>query len=197
MSTQKSSTTDLPAKDSSTIAPAPTPPPRPSTEYPTPPNLPSLKKDTNLWYKLHILLYDLRHFSHPSPSHSRLEKLTDPYYLGAPYFNPLEADKIKTLHVAGDITLSTLIEETLSERLARRNKKREQSGDYRVCAAHDVAPILEKALGIRPKDLEKDRGFLEMMAARGLHLEPGEEWSGVGVQRKTIRDRSGRKKGKG
>lgn len=52
-----------------------------------------------------------------------------------------------------------VIEEILSERVEGRIKKREESGEFRVCAAHDLAPILEKALGIDPKALAKDREF--------------------------------------
>lgn len=48
--------------------------------------------------------------------------------------------------------MAALMEEILNERLNRRMKKRVESGDHRVCAAHDIAPILEKALGIKPKD---------------------------------------------
>ncbi|KAG4435429.1 hypothetical protein IFR05_009103 [Cadophora sp. M221] len=61
-------------------------------------------------------------------------------------------------------TLEMLIEEVLTERLERRIKKREESGDFRVCAAHDIAPILEKALEINPKQLSRDKIFLDLMA---------------------------------
>ncbi len=35
-----------------------------------------------------------------------------------------------------------------------RMKKRVESGDFRVCAAHDLEPIFEKAFGIKPKELK-------------------------------------------
>ena len=159
-------------------------------------SLPELKMDSNIWYKIHVLLYDLRHFEQSNISQSRLETVIDPSYLGEPYFNPEEAEKIKGARLDGDKTLSALIEETLDERLNRRMKKRVESGDYRVCAAHDVAPILEKALGIKPKDLERDQGFLNTMAANGLHLKPGELWAGIGKQQKNFHNKSGKKKGK-
>ena len=159
-------------------------------------SLPELKMDSDIWYKIHVLLYDLRHFEQSNVSRCRLETVIDPSYLGEPYFNPEEADKIKGARLDGDKTLSALIEETLDERLNRRMKKRVESGDYRVCAAHDVAPILEKALGIRPKVLERDQGFLNTMAANGLHLKPGEQWTGICKQGKSFHDKSGKKKGK-
>ena len=159
-------------------------------------SLPELKMDSNIWYKIHVLLYDLRHFEQSNISQSRLETVIDPSYLGEPYFNPEEAEKIKGARLDGDKTLSALIEETLDERLNRRMKKRVESGDYRVCAAHDVAPILEKALGIKPKDLERDQGSLNTMAANGLHLKPSELWAGIGKQQKNFHNKSGKKKGK-
>ena len=58
-------------------------------------------------------------------------------------------------------------------------KKRVESGDYRVCAAHDVAPVVEKALGISPKDLKNDRQFMELRLAHSLRLPPDHKWSGL------------------
>ena len=152
--------------------------------------------DSNIWYKLHVLSYDLRHFEQNHVSQSRLETVVDPLYLGEPYFDHDEAEKIKGARLEEDKTISALIEETLKERLNRRMKKRAESGDYRVCAAHDVAPILERALGIKPKDLERNQAFLDKMSAIGLHLEPGEKWTGLGKQQKTFGNKSGKKKGK-
>lgn len=160
-------------------------------------SLRELKTDSNLWYNIHVLLYDLRHFEQSIVSQSRLESVVDPSYLGEPYFDQKEAEKIKGARLDGDKTMSCLIEETLNERLERRMKKRVESGDYRVCAAHDVAPILEKALGIKPKDLEKNQAFLDRMSTTGLLLEPGEQWTGLGKQQKTFHNKSGKNKGKG
>jgi hypothetical protein len=42
-------------------------------------------------------------------------------------------------------------------------KKRVYIGDFRVCAAHDVAPILEKALGVKEKYLIRDKEFLRFV----------------------------------
>lgn len=159
-------------------------------------SLAELKMDRNIWYKIHVLLYDLRHFEQSNVSQCRLETVIDPSYLGEPYFNPDEAEKIKGARLDGDKTLLALIEEILDERLNRRMKKRVESGDYRVCAAHDVAPILEKALGIKPKDLERNHAFLDTMPANGLHLKHGEPWTGLGKQQKTFHNKAGKKKGK-
>ena len=159
-------------------------------------SLAELKTDSCIWYKIHVLLYDLRHFEQSNISQSRLETVIDPSYLGEPYFNSDEAERIKGTRLEGDKTLSVLIEETLNEWLERRMKKRVESGDYRVCTAHDVAPILEKALGIKLKALERDQVFLDIMAVNGLHLKPGEQWAGIGKQQKTFHNKGNKKKEK-
>ena len=77
--------------------------------------------------------------------------------------------------------LDKVIEETLNERLERRIKKREESGDFRVCAAHDLAPILEKALEIGVKDLQRDKEFLGLVERCGVDLQDGNVWMGLDV----------------
>lgn len=70
--------------------------------------------DSNVWYQIHVLLYDLRHFEQTNVSQSRLETVVDPSYLGEPYFNQDEAEKIKGACLDGGKTMSALIEETRS-----------------------------------------------------------------------------------
>ena len=108
-----------------------------------------LKIDSTIWYKIHVLLYDLRHFNESNVSPSRLEIGIDPSYLGEPYFNLDEAMKIKGVRLDRDRTIAASIDETLNKWLNRRMKKRVESSDYRVCAAHDLVSIVEKLLGIK------------------------------------------------
>ena len=161
-------------------------------------DLAALKADNNgnIWYKLHVLLYDLRHFEQSNQSRFRLESMVDPLYLGEPYFDLSQADMIKTAQVETDKTLSVIVEETLNERLSRRMKKLVGSGDYRVCAAHDIAPCLEKTLGINPKDLEKNQAFVDTMTKFGLHLEPGTQWTALDQQHKSVPNKVDKKKAK-
>ncbi|CZT50330.1 uncharacterized protein RSE6_11295 [Rhynchosporium secalis] len=172
-----------------------------------------LRNNTTIWYKLHVLIYDLRNFSEVETSQLRLDSIADASYLSLPYFTPDEATIIKSSLVdtskpthpgAKKVkiqdeqqnlkALETVIEETLKERLERRNKKREESGDFRVCAAHDLAPILEKALDIKPKNLANDKAFVELIEKYGLELGDGAVWKGV--QKKGGVQGGKRKKGK-
>jgi len=70
-------------------------------------------------------------------------------------------------------------------------KKRVESNDYRVCAAHDLAPIFEKALDINPKELARNKEFLALMEKSGLELGDGEEWKGL--PKKTFEKKKGKK----
>jgi hypothetical protein len=79
----------------------------------------------------------------------------------------------------GSTTLAEVIEETLTERLERRMKKRVEGGDYRVYAAHDVAPILEKVFGAEEKDVMRDKEFVELVEEWGLQLGEGVVWKGM------------------
>ncbi|KAI9836346.1 MAG: hypothetical protein M1837_003394 [Sclerophora amabilis] len=151
-----------------------------------------------LWYRIHVFVYDLRHFREKDDSQARLDQIVDASYLGTPYFSAEEVRSIKDTVVKGEAddddaptttttTLEQLIEQTLEERLNRRNKKRVDSGDYRVCAAHDLAPVLEKAFRIDPKALARDQGFLKLVDSRGLRLSPEEEESWTGLSKEACR----------
>lgn len=65
--------------------------------------------------------------------------------------------------------------------------------DFRVCAAHDIAPVLERALGIDPKRLSQDEYFLELLDTGGLKLGD-RKWDGL--QKKSFAPKD-KKKGKG
>lgn len=127
-----------------------------------------------LWYRLHVFLYDLRNFSDNNKSQARLDQIIDASYLGQPYFSDNEVAMIKTTIIGNQKTLAETIEESLNDKLNRR--KRVEAKDYRPCAAHDLAPIFERAFGVRPKDLSKDKQFLKLMTKHGLALADTNEW---------------------
>ncbi|GAB1195719.1 hypothetical protein APSETT444_004982 [Aspergillus pseudonomiae] len=122
----------------------------------------------DLWYRIHVLIADLKSFD-KSASNKRLEKVIDPSFIGEPYFTPKEAETIKKTIINGK-EFSQVVEEELNKRLDRRNRKRFESGDFRICAAHDLAPIMAQALGIDLKQLEKDKQFANLVEGKGLYL---------------------------
>jgi hypothetical protein len=125
-------------------------------------------------------LYDLQHFNQRPDSRERLEAVTDLYYIGSPYFNDDETAAIKNTVVHGK-TLAQIIEQELQARLERRDKKRFDSGDFRVCAAHDLAPILASTLGTNLKQLDKDKRFLLFVNTGGLDIGD-EKWEGLAAK---------------
>lgn len=145
--------------------------------------LDELRQDSKLWFKVHVFLYDLRNFRSNHESRDRLDSVVDTYYIGSPYFSATEADYI--LQTAGN-TETTTLKELLDDFFAQRPEKRMQSrmkdtADYRVCAAHDLAPIVEKVFRIHPKDLAKNKGFMKLIRLGGLTaLDEGGVWQGIG-----------------
>lgn len=117
-----------------------------------------------------MFLFDLLHYSQREDSRARLELVTDPFYIGLPYFEPTEVDAVQGARGIDGKPLSQVLGESLSQRLERRQGKREESGDFRVCAAHDLAPTLGRLLGIDLKQLSKDKAFVRLVDANGLDL---------------------------
>ncbi|KAF1991765.1 hypothetical protein K402DRAFT_459025 [Aulographum hederae CBS 113979] len=56
----------------------------------------TLKCDEILWYKIHVLLYDLCHIKDDRTSETRTLSTTDPLYISGPYFTDEEAERIKS-----------------------------------------------------------------------------------------------------
>lgn len=133
----------------------------------------------SLWYRIHVFVYDLRNFKERVDSQARLDSIVDASYIGLPYFQPDKVERLKCTAVNATQMLEEAIRDTLNERLERRIKKRAESGDYRVCAAHGLAPIFENAFGIKPKDLSRNVDFLALLDSSGLDLKPGESFQGI------------------
>lgn len=150
-----------------------------STSEPT--SIEDLKTQPSLWYKIHVLIYDLQNFQDNSKAQARLETIQDISYISMPYFDPTEAQQLKACVVdaTNNKTLEMLIEDTFKERLERRMKRRVESEDYRVCAAHYLAPIFEKAFNIKPKDLQTNAEFLALLDRSELKLQDGDVWKGL------------------
>lgn len=141
-----------------------------------------------------MFLFDLRHFKEKAASQARLDDIVDASYLGKPYFTDDQAVMLKSTVLPGGETLAASIQATLDERLERRIKKRAGSSDYRVCAAHDLAPVFEKAFEANPKDLARNQKFVELVDTHGLEVP--NDWRSVfaKVNRCGPKPRPGKKK---
>ena len=57
-----------------------------------------------------------------------------------------------------------------------------ESSGYRVCIAHDAAPILEATLEVKLQDLARDHDFMYMMTTWVLNLPDNLYWEGIKKQ---------------
>jgi hypothetical protein len=149
--------------------------------------LSELQQDTNLWYKVHVLIYDLCNIKSDRSSESRTLDTTDELYISGPYFTPSEAAMIKGAIIEcrrkpQEITYTEddakpegltvkrepkTVEEAVKEKLAGFFDKRKASGDSRPCGPHDMAPIYESVFAIKHSELEDPR-FLGRLRRSGL-----------------------------
>lgn len=153
---------------------------------PTKSTLSDIMQNFNLWYKIHVLIYDLRNINSDRSSESRTLRTTDELYISSPYFTPSESNLIKATIVTGTsdskatvidgisdsksipvIQESKTVEEAIHQRLAGFFDKRRASGDSRPCGPHDMAPIYEKVFKIEPSELRDER-FLSRLRRSGL-----------------------------
>ena len=151
-----------------------------ATDRPALASIRDLEAKPSLWYRLHVFLYDLRHYQSNESSKERLEILCDAIFIGDPYFNDEEARLLKSFPVTQEKDLQTVMSEHISDKLNRREKKRIQTNDHRICAAHDLAPLLEKIFDIRPKDLQKSKSFRKQLQRNGLDFAKDEKFVGLG-----------------
>jgi hypothetical protein len=161
-----------------------------------PTSVEDLKVQPSLWYKIHVLVYDLRNFQANSQAEARLAGVEDLSYIGTPYFDPVEVKQLKAcvIDATNSTNLEMVIRDSLRERLERRMKKRVESGDYRVCTAHDIAPIFEKAFCINPKELQTNTEFLALL--ENCQLEPSGIGNWKGLPKKSFKPNNKHKKHK-
>ncbi|KAF2788292.1 hypothetical protein K505DRAFT_329031 [Melanomma pulvis-pyrius CBS 109.77] len=140
-----------------------------------------LRKNRLLWCKLHVFMYDLRNFRSNEASRTRLDTVISLDYIGHPYFSDDEALTLRSTTIRGGSTLQEDLDTYFNLKLPARLRSRAKSKyDYRVCAAHDVAPLFEKAFGVKEGDLKRNEEFVKLVRKRGLDLGKGEVWLGMG-----------------
>lgn len=167
-----------------------------------------LKQDTNFWYKIHVLLHDLRNIKTNPDSEKRTLCTTGELYISGPYFTDSEAALIKSALVSLPLPTTDLdffdeenenengaaeqndiverevtVEEAIKERLAGFFEKRRASGDSRPCGPHDMAPIYERVFGIEKRELEDER-FLGRLRRSGWVIRGRRKGRVVGGRRR-------------
>lgn len=87
-----------------------------------------------------LFIRDLRCFGKDLQAQKRLNDTNHPYFLGPKYFSPDTVTKILTIPM-GTVTVKDKLDQ-----LAQRKVSREQQNE--ICAAHDLSPLFEAALGL-------------------------------------------------
>ena len=172
-------------------------------------SLPDLQQNADLWYRIHVLLYDLNNLGSNRHSNTRTSSTTNELYISTPYFTDSESLTIRTTLIdndfaTGDIDIDTdfatafpsasksktkiTMEEAIHQRLANFFDKRKASGDARPCGPHDMLPIFAGVFGINVRELN-DEGFLRMVRRVGVgdfrvREGGGDEVAAQGVKKK-------------
>ncbi|KFY25202.1 hypothetical protein V491_01871 [Pseudogymnoascus sp. VKM F-3775] len=155
-----------------------------------------------LWYKVHVLLYDLCNISKDHDAEARTLCTTDELYISAPYFTPDEAMLIKNTIVSQPILTdipefealdlaenmdaeineapneeapqkTLTVEEAITSCLQNFFAKRRASGDARPCGPHDMGPVYKAVFGITTAELKEEK-FLSRLRRTGLGQSNGE-----------------------
>ena len=151
--------------------------------------LSSLRQNSDLWFRIQALLYDLSSVGSDPSSEKRLSATTNELYIGTPYFTDCEAAQIRSTLVQIRFPVETTdtgsknicpstkndsanisIEHMIHKDLTSFFNKRRASGDARRCGPHDLLPIFLKIFEIEKIDLtcEKFRGRLKRSGLRDI-----------------------------
>lgn len=151
----------------------------------------SIKDDVELWYKIKVLVYDLKHMNKNPTSQKRTLATTHELYISGPYFSaeeavrilgaiidpetaqsvelpveydeePDETSRVSTLDIAPQT-----VEQVIKARLGNFFEQRRASGDSRPCGPHDMAPIYQRVFQISTEELE-DEKFISRVNRSGV-----------------------------
>ena len=148
------------------------------------PTLSCLREDSDLWYRIQVLLYDLSKVARDPQSEQRLPSTLHPLYISGPYFSDSESTRILQAiiddppatsppNTSDDhdnnmtLTKEPTIEQAIYGQTTNFLNKRKASGDARPCGPHDLVPIYGVIFGIPKHELEDER-FLFRLRRSGL-----------------------------
>lgn len=112
-----------------------------------------LREHPGLWYKLCVLVYDLRNMTKDKTCERRTLQTTDPLYISEPYFDAQEAMAIKHAIVPSGMS----VEQDINAQLEHFFEKRRASGDCRPCGPHDMVPVYLACFGIDKAEIEDEK----------------------------------------
>ena len=129
-------------------------------------NLHDIQQDSDLWYRIKVLLYDLNNVARDALSETRISSTTNELYISDPYFTETESNRILCSLTLVDETQIT-VQDAIHQKLETFFEKRRASGDARPCGPHDMIPVYMNVFGIEKGELEDER-FLSRLRRSGL-----------------------------
>ncbi|OAQ61982.1 C6 transcription factor [Pochonia chlamydosporia 170] len=155
---------------------------RPRASSPAPSTIPqttsAIRTDSNLGYKVRVLIHDLRNVEKNPSSARRLNATICEQYISSPYFTAQEAEVVKSAtvdvevgpqitSVATEAIIGKSLDEAICNVLKDFLEKRRASGDARPCGPHHLAPLYAELFGIRMEEVE-DEKFLGRLRRQGV-----------------------------
>lgn len=145
-----------------------------------------LRQDTDLWYRICVLLHDFSTIYRDPSAEMRLSFTEHELYLSAPYFSESDAAKVRTTRIPNTVEAAAkdeqsaygsyetppsaskmiTVEEAIHNQLDNFFAKRRARGDSRPCGPHDMATVYMSVFGIRKEEL-KDERFLSRLRRSG------------------------------
>ena len=114
-------------------------------------DLKTLRSNAQLWLRVKLYHYDLKHFRTDSVASERLSNTHQPYFMSECYFDEDERKFLLRFPTTSGLPLRELLDEM----------QRTKGGESAViCSSHDLAPIIEKVFGLR-KGYEVEKRFIE------------------------------------
>ena len=161
-----------------------------TTNVAGPTSFSTIRQDADLWYRIHVLMYDLSNVTIDPSSERRISATTHELYISEPYFLDSEAKRICTAVIDVDdviergeeeavdntsvLSKDVTVEEMIHYFLSDFFDKRKASGDARPCGPHDMVPIYGRVFGIQKEEL-KDERFLSRLRRSGIGDLKGKE----------------------
>ncbi|KAK6434516.1 hypothetical protein LTR95_009302 [Oleoguttula sp. CCFEE 5521] len=137
----------------------------PATKSKSYDTLADLRADRDIWYRILVLIYDLRNIKNDRASENRTLQTLEPLYISTPYFTPEEAEAVKAVIVEAET--QTTLEQAITKALENFFEKRRASGDARPCGPHDMVPVYFECFGVEKGEVE-DEKFVSRVRRSGL-----------------------------
>jgi hypothetical protein len=126
--------------------------------------LSDLREDDNLWYKIHVLIYDLCHIKTNPSSEARTLLTTDELYISGPYFTPSESALVKGT-IISDIRNTEIAIET--EEATQEITALEETPTFQTLETNEDLTLSREPKTIEDAIKERLAGFFDKRRASG------------------------------